>query len=169
MVRLDWQRLFGNRQRLRRHGKRKMADNRTNGMLMPVIDGKIWAAISRFQQSKLAKVAVAFAGVLGSAALPSAGRPKLAATIPNRRCGQKYRLPNCRQRVSIPLTFLPPDIPCVWGYECKTFFCARILSLKRTLHSSNDNRPWVNMLKKAAIAHYFNLVAGKYLRWKRLR
>ena len=33
-----------------------MADNRTNGMLMPVIDGKIWAAISRFQQSKLAKV-----------------------------------------------------------------------------------------------------------------
>jgi hypothetical protein len=29
-----------------------------------------------------------------------------AATIPNRRCGQKYRLPNCRQRVSNPLTFI---------------------------------------------------------------
>ena len=56
MVRLDWQWLFGNGQRLRCHGKRKMADNRTNGMLMPVIDGKIWAPIGRFQQSKLAKV-----------------------------------------------------------------------------------------------------------------
>ena len=32
---------------------------------------------------------VAFAGAFGSAALLSAGKPKLAATIPNKRCGQK--------------------------------------------------------------------------------
>ncbi|EHC83489.1 hypothetical protein LTSEMON_0243 [Salmonella enterica subsp. enterica serovar Montevideo str. S5-403] len=58
-----------------------------------------------------AVLAVVLAGVLVSAALLSAGKPKLAATIPNKRCGQKYRLPNCRQRVSIPLTSLPPDMP----------------------------------------------------------
>ena len=163
MVRPDWQRLFGNRQRLRRHGKRKMADNCTNGMLMPVIDGKIWAAISRFQQSKLAKVNFSgliviaggrLRGVLGSAALPSAGRPKLAATIPNRRCGQKYRLPNCRQRVSIPLTFCHLIYP-AFGVTNAKHFCARILSLKRTLHSSNDNRQVGKYAQKAAIDTVF--------------
>jgi len=30
-----------------------------------------------------------FAGVAASALLLSAGKPKLAATIPNKRCGQK--------------------------------------------------------------------------------
>jgi hypothetical protein len=41
MLRLKRRRLFRNRQRLRRHRKREMANNRTNGVLMPVINGEI--------------------------------------------------------------------------------------------------------------------------------
>ena len=85
---------------LRCHCERKMTDYRANGMLMPVINGivRIRAACVRFQQGQLTKVnfiegswlrVVAFAGAFGSAALLSAGKPKLAATIPNKRCGQK--------------------------------------------------------------------------------
>jgi hypothetical protein len=92
---------------------KEMTNNGANGVLMPVVDGKVGPAI-RLQQRQLEKLtllglwllAVAFAGVAVSWPLLSAGRPRLAATIPNRRCGQKYRLPNCRQRVSNPLTFI---------------------------------------------------------------
>lgn len=100
MLRLKRQRFFSNGQRLRCHREGKMADYRANGMLMPVINGivRIRAARVRFQQGQLTKVnfiegswlrVVAFAGAFGSAALLSAGKPKLAATIPNKRCGQK--------------------------------------------------------------------------------
>jgi hypothetical protein len=41
MLRLKRRRLFRNRQRLRRHRKREMANNRANGVLMPVINGEI--------------------------------------------------------------------------------------------------------------------------------
>ncbi|EFE07568.1 hypothetical protein CIT292_09456 [Citrobacter youngae ATCC 29220] len=40
-------------------------------------------------------------------------------------------------------------------------FCAQILPLKRTLHSSNDSNSRVNMLKKAAIERYFTLPVGR--------
>jgi hypothetical protein len=73
-----------------------MADNRADSVLMPVINGEIWAATG-FKPREVSKVnprvEIVFvwrsSGVAASALLLSAGKPKLAATIPNKRCGQK--------------------------------------------------------------------------------
>lgn len=97
MLSLHRQRLFRNRHGLRCHRKGQMADNGADSVLVPVIDGEVWAATG-FKPREVSEVnpraeivfsGGGFAGVAASALLLSAGKPKLAATIPNKRCGQK--------------------------------------------------------------------------------
>ncbi len=75
-----------------------MTDNRTDGMLMPVIHAEAGTAgrfLKPYQVVKTCSTAQKrlLAGdseeVLSSEFCAQAGRPKLAATIPNRRWGQK--------------------------------------------------------------------------------
>lgn len=97
MLRLHRQRLFRNRHCLRRHREGEMTDNRADSVLVPVINGEIRAATG-FERARFVKLTrvlrscllvEVFVGVAASALLLSAGKPKLAATIPNKRCGQK--------------------------------------------------------------------------------
>ena len=46
---------FRHRQRLRRHGEGEMTNNGANGVLMPVVDGKVGPAI-RLQQRQLGEI-----------------------------------------------------------------------------------------------------------------
>ena len=57
-------------------------------------------------------------------------------------------LPNCRQRVSIPLTLLP-------SRSYSNVFSAQILSLKPEVHSTNEDKLCVKVLKKTAFAPFF--------------
>ena len=55
MLSLHRQRLFRNRHGLRYHREGQMADNRADSVLVPVIDGEVWAAVG-FKPRKVSEV-----------------------------------------------------------------------------------------------------------------
>ncbi len=151
--------ILSNGQCLRCHCERRLRITVRNGMLMPVINGivesgGVCSLPARPIRPKLTLAegswlrVVAFAGAFGSAALLSAGKPELAATIPDRDAARSSVYQTVASASVFHSRYCHPD-------HIQTSFSAQILSLKPAVHSTNEDKLCGKVLKKTAFAPFF--------------